>query len=267
MRHVIVGNGPAALSAVEALRRTDPACDITVVAGEPVRAYKPCLLPRFVSGEIAEEQLALKGEDFYEKRRVTLLRGVAATGIRPAQNSVALADGSSLAYDRLLLACGAAPVVPPIPGLAGSGFLTFKGFDDAVALRALSALLGNVVVLGSGCVAVQVAEALAKLGMPVTLVARTERILRRILDTKVMRYLGKISYGLYVYHYAVIWFVSRIRDFGISEPIAKPLTLVLSAAATFLLAHLSFKYFEKPILDLKEEYFPLRTDDIKKATA
>lgn len=94
-----------------------------------------------------------------------------------------------------------------------------------------------------------------------------EKMFLRILDTKVMRYLGKISYGLYVYHYAVIWFVSRIRDFGIAEPIAKPLTLVLSAIVTFLLAHFSFKYFEKPILDLKDKYFPLRTDDNKKATA
>ena len=94
-----------------------------------------------------------------------------------------------------------------------------------------------------------------------------EKMFLRVLDTKAMRYLGKISYGLYVYHYAVIWFVSRIRDVGIQEPVAKPLTLILSAAATFLLAHFSFKYFEKPILDLKDKYFPLRTNDNKKATA
>ena len=185
MRHVIVGNGPAALGAVEALRRTDPACDITVVAGERTRAYTPCFLPRFISGEIAEEQLALRSEDFYEKHRVTLLGGVAATGVLTGRNAVALADGRALGYDRLLLACGASPVVPPLPGLAGTGVMTLESFDDAVALRALSALLGNVVVLGSGVVAVQVAEALVKLGMPVTLVARKERILRRVFDTEV----------------------------------------------------------------------------------
>jgi NAD(P)H-nitrite reductase large subunit len=185
MRHVIVGNGPAALSAVEALRRTDPACDISVVAGEKARAYTPCFLARFVSGEIAEEKLALKSEDFYEKHRVTLFSGVAATGIRPADNSVTLADGSTLTYDRLLLACGATPLLPAVPGLAGSGVLTFKSFDDAVAIRTLSALLGSVVVLGSGFVAVEIAEALAKLGMRVTMVARRERILRRIFDAEV----------------------------------------------------------------------------------
>ena len=88
MRHVIVGNGPAALSAVEALRRTDPACDISVVAGEKARAYTPCFLARFVSGETPEEKLALKSEDFYERHRVTLLSGVAATGVKSAEKSI-----------------------------------------------------------------------------------------------------------------------------------------------------------------------------------
>ena len=94
-----------------------------------------------------------------------------------------------------------------------------------------------------------------------------EKMFLRLLDNKVMRYLGKVSYGLYVYHYAVIWFVARIRDFGISEPIAKPLTLIISAAVTFLLASLSYKYSQKPILDLTERYFPLNKEDNKNATA
>jgi peptidoglycan/LPS O-acetylase OafA/YrhL len=84
-----------------------------------------------------------------------------------------------------------------------------------------------------------------------------EKLFLRLLETKAMQYIGKISYGLYVYHYATIWFLARIRDFNLSEPIAKPLTLIISAIVTFLLAHLSYKYFEKPILDLKDRYFPL----------
>lgn len=91
-----------------------------------------------------------------------------------------------------------------------------------------------------------------------------EKMFLRLLDTKAMQYIGKISYGLYVYHYAVIWFVARLRDFSIPEPIAKPLTLVISGIATFALAALSYKYLEKPILDLKDKYF--QTSDDKKAT-
>jgi peptidoglycan/LPS O-acetylase OafA/YrhL len=85
-----------------------------------------------------------------------------------------------------------------------------------------------------------------------------EKFLVRFLNNKFLSYLGKISYGLYVYHFAVIWFVRRIRDFGINEMIAKPLTLVISAILIFIIASLSYKYFEKPILDLKDRFFPLR---------
>jgi len=94
-----------------------------------------------------------------------------------------------------------------------------------------------------------------------------EKLFLRFLDNKFISYLGKISYGLYVYHFAIVWFVRRIRDFGIPEPVAKPLTLVISAILTYIVASLSYKYLEKPILDLKDRYFALKKDDDKKATA
>jgi peptidoglycan/LPS O-acetylase OafA/YrhL len=87
-----------------------------------------------------------------------------------------------------------------------------------------------------------------------------EKFLVRILDHKFISYLGKISYGLYVYHFAIVWFVRRIRDLNISESVAKPLTLVISAVLVYFVASLSYKYFEKPILDLKDRFFPLQTE-------
>jgi peptidoglycan/LPS O-acetylase OafA/YrhL len=87
-----------------------------------------------------------------------------------------------------------------------------------------------------------------------------EKLFLRILDNKFLSYLGKISYGLYIYHFAIIWFVRRIRDLDISEPIAKPLTFVISAVLVYFVASISYKYFEKPILDLKDRYFPLQTE-------
>ncbi len=87
-----------------------------------------------------------------------------------------------------------------------------------------------------------------------------EKMFLRFLDHKFIRYLGKISYGIYVYHFGIVWFVRRIRDFSIPEPIAKPLTLVISAILVYFVASVSYKYFEKPILDLKDRFFPLRTE-------
>jgi peptidoglycan/LPS O-acetylase OafA/YrhL len=87
-----------------------------------------------------------------------------------------------------------------------------------------------------------------------------EKLFLRILDNKFLSYLGKISYGLYIYHFAIVWFVRRVRDLSISEPIAKPLTLVISAVLVYFVASISYKYFEKPILDLKDRWFPLRAE-------
>jgi peptidoglycan/LPS O-acetylase OafA/YrhL len=82
----------------------------------------------------------------------------------------------------------------------------------------------------------------------------------RLLDTAPMRYLGKISYGLYVYHFPIIWFSGRIRDLGLSEMAAKPLTAIIAFAATFGIASLSYHFMEKPLLDLKDRFFSLKPD-------
>jgi peptidoglycan/LPS O-acetylase OafA/YrhL len=81
-----------------------------------------------------------------------------------------------------------------------------------------------------------------------------------VLDTAPMRYLGKISYGLYVYHFPIIWFSGRIRDLGLSEIFAKPLTAMLAFLATLILASISYYWIEKPILNLKDRFFSLKPD-------
>lgn len=185
MRIVIVGNGPAALSAVEAIRETDGASDITVLTPEADRAYTPCFLAKYVAGTVDEEDLALKCEDFHEKNRVTLRAGHAVTEVVPEENVVVLDDGNRVPYDKLLLACGAEPVIPTAPDLAGEGIFYFRSIADATAIRMRAADSGNVVVLGSGFVAMEIAEALTEIGATVSMVARTEHILRRIFDPEV----------------------------------------------------------------------------------
>ncbi len=87
----------------------------------------------------------------------------------------------------------------------------------------------------------------------------------RFLDWKPMQYLGKISYGLYVYHFPIIWFVSRIRDFGLAEPVAKALTALISFPLTLLVAAASDHLMEKPIIDLKDRFFSLKRSEKQNA--
>jgi peptidoglycan/LPS O-acetylase OafA/YrhL len=95
-----------------------------------------------------------------------------------------------------------------------------------------------------------------------------EGIFLGFLDWKPMQYLGKISYGMYVYHFPVIWFAGRVRDFGFSEPTSKVLTAIIAFAATLLIASASYHWMERPLLNLKDRFFALkRPEEPKPAVA
>ena len=85
-------------------------------------------------------------------------------------------------------------------------------------------------------------------------------LLNRFLESPPLRYLGKISYGLYVYHFPIIWFAIRVRDFGVVDPYAKPVIALISFIVTLLVASLSYKYLEKPLLNLKDRFFALKPE-------
>ena len=94
-------------------------------------------------------------------------------------------------------------------------------------------------------------------------VHRTE-MWTRFLELPIMRYLGRISYGMYVYHYAVIWFIIQIQnknreilDLSINYGMAR--TYLISLVMTILVASISFHLLEKPINDLKDKLFPLQS--------
>lgn len=90
-----------------------------------------------------------------------------------------------------------------------------------------------------------------------------ERWAVRFLEQRPLRYLGRISYGLYVYHYPIVWFAGRIADLGVEPPILKPLTALIALAGTVLMASLSYALIEHPVLNLKDRYFSLRQPQVQ----
>lgn len=79
----------------------------------------------------------------------------------------------------------------------------------------------------------------------------------KILEFGILKYIGKISYGLYVYHYGVIWFMLRMRDLGMREEFVKPLSAIAGFLITFILASLTYRFIEIPFLQLKDKFFPV----------
>lgn len=182
MHHVIIGAGPAGVAAADQLRALDPAARITLVSGEAGAPYSRMAIPYLLTGRIGEDGTLLRPDPgHYDKARIACRRGE-VSGIDTAQRRVRFADGSDLAYDRLLIATGARPLRPPIPGLDLPGVHTCWTLEDARAIAAKAQPGAHVVLMGAGFIGCIVLEALAERGVALTVVEMGDRMVPRMMD-------------------------------------------------------------------------------------
>jgi len=181
-RYVFVGTGIAALSAAEAVRETDSRARITIVSNEPHPFYSRPGLAYFITGEVPESALHIRTRAELQDLRFERLNG-AAVRADTEEHQLVLADGRTLAYDRLLLAPGAASVAPAFEGAGLSGIVTLDGLDDARALRALTQRRRRAVVIGGGITALEIVEGLAARGADTHYFLRSDRYWARVLDS------------------------------------------------------------------------------------
>ena len=177
---VLIGNSAASLAALEAIRRSDQAASITLVADEPMPAYSRVLLPYFVSGERAD--LTIRPTGYYQRMNAKTLLGRRA--VRIEKNTVLLDDGSALAFDRLLIATGSRAAVPAVEGIDTPGVFALKSIADAERIRDSLSGARNAVILGGGLICLLVVRALHRLGLNVTLLISSNRVLSRMLDAE-----------------------------------------------------------------------------------
>ncbi|MFF0554696.1 FAD-dependent oxidoreductase [Streptomyces sp. NPDC004266] len=172
-RIVVVGGGTAGARLAQRL-------PVTLLGEEPHAPYNRVLLADVLAGRYAPEVIALPGT------REPVRLGVRAVRIDRAARTVECADGSLVAYDRLVLATGSNPVLPPLRGLRGAalpaGVHPFRTLDDCLELRALVRPGARAVVIGGGLLGVSAARALAERGADVVLTQQGERLMERQLD-------------------------------------------------------------------------------------
>lgn len=181
-QYLIVGASHAALAAVQAIRMHDDKGSVTVVSKDDALPYSPTVLPYVVSGRSDPQRVFLRDDDYFAKHQVTYLKGAAVTGISVSDNRVSLSDGTQIGYEKMLLATGAAPQLPPIPGLDSVSFHVLRSLDDAVRLRESLGQARQAVVLGAGLVGMHAAENLAKAGAQVTVVEMQPTVLAGYFD-------------------------------------------------------------------------------------
>ena len=177
---VVVGGGQAGGRAVEALRGAGFDGRLVLLGAEPYRPYqRPPLSKGLLTGAADSEAAFLRPENYYVEQGVELRPGCRATALDPAAHRLTLDDGTTLAYDRLLLATGSRLRRLPVPGADLPGVHYLRDLDDARRLRAALGGAGPVVVIGGGYIGLEVAAAARTCGHAVTVLEAAEGLLRR----------------------------------------------------------------------------------------
>ena len=181
-KHLIIGCGSAALSALEKIRSIAPGDQVKLTTMEDCPPYSPTALPYLLSGRVAEEALWMRPEGYFETMGATLARGKEVVRVSPASKEVVYQDGERENYDTLLIATGSEPVRPPIVGLDEAGFLGFRTIADYRALAGRLDSRKRVAVLGGGLIGMEVAIALLEKGHQVRVVEKEPRLLPLYFD-------------------------------------------------------------------------------------
>lgn len=183
MRYVIIGNSAAAIGAVEGIRTVDKDGDITIVSNESHHTYSRPLISYLLCGQTTKEKMKYRPDSFYEDNGCTFFFGTECEKIIEKEQAVTLSDGRKLSYDRLLIATGSSPAVPPIDGLSTvQNKFTFMSLSDAEALEQALKPKSRVLILGAGLIGLKCAEGIAGLAGKITVVDLADRILPNVLD-------------------------------------------------------------------------------------
>lgn len=182
MKTLILGNGAAGIEAALQLRKHDPETSITMLTESRWLHYFRPKLVHFLAEEQSPEDLVVYDEEFYRKRAIYNVLGRKAASVDTANRRVTDEFGGVYPYDRLLIATGSRPFVPPIDGIEKDGVFTLRSITDAQKIRRYSEKVERTVVIGGGLLGLENAFSLQQLGKTVTVVEFAPWLLPRQLD-------------------------------------------------------------------------------------
>jgi len=179
---VIVGGGAAGFAAAEMLRRRGFGGSIVMVSNDAAPPVdRPNLSKDYLAGSAPEDWLPLRPDDFYGQSKIDLRLNTEVTAIDAKQHQIRCANGTSLAYDRLLLATGAEPVRLPVPAADLPHVHTLRSLADCRAIIADAKSAKRVLVIGASFIGLEAAAALRSRGLEVHVVAPEARPMERVL--------------------------------------------------------------------------------------
>lgn len=184
MKILIIGNSAASTAAVESIRKYDEKSTITMLTDEPHPLYSRCLISYYLAGTIEELGLSYREKDFHKKMNVELNLGRRAIEVDPIRKNVKCDNGKTFDFDKLLIATGASSKIPTNMPANVNGIFVLRSLTDAKDIKKKIPNAKNAVILGGGLIGMRAASALAKCGLKVTVIIRSNRILSQMIDDK-----------------------------------------------------------------------------------
>jgi nitrite reductase (NADH) large subunit len=179
----------AGMACVEQILRHSPQFRITVFGDETHVNYNRIQLSSVLAGEKTSDEIVINGLDWYIENGIDLRLGVKITDVDPVAKTVTGDDGSVTPYDKLLLATGSSPLMPPISGSDKDGVYCFRNLDDTRALIGRAQPGMKTVVIGGGLLGLEAARGLQLQGAEVTVVHLMSSLMERQLDPAGGQYL------------------------------------------------------------------------------
>ncbi len=181
-RLIVIGNGMAGVACVEQILKYSPRFEISIFGEETELNYNRILLSSVLAGEKTADEIILNDAGWYERNRIDLRLGVRIVDVDSANRTVTGDDGSVTSFDKLILATGSSPLIPPIEGIGKAGVYVFRNLEDTRALLDRARAGARAVVIGGGLLGLEAARGLQVQGCDVTVVHLMETLMERQLD-------------------------------------------------------------------------------------
>ncbi|ENW92321.1 nitrite reductase small subunit NirD [Acinetobacter dispersus] len=190
LKLVLIGNGLAGMRCLEDLLDMAPdRYDVTVIGEEPWGNYNRIMLSPVLSGEKTIDDIMLHPHAWYRDKGIKFIADDPAIKIDRTRKVVHTEKGESVDYDRLIIATGSSPFIPPVQGVDLKGVISFRDIYDVNTMIKYCESKKNAVVIGGGLLGLEAAYGLKQRGMNVTVLHLMDRIMERQLDGRASRML------------------------------------------------------------------------------
>ena len=184
MRYVVLGASAAGVNGVRQLRKQCPEAEIILVSKDST-VYSRCILHHYLGNMRTKEELCFAEEDFEDRYKVDWRKGVSCTALDDKEKKVILSDGTSISYDRLLIASGSHTLLPPVKGLQETeGVYGFHNLDEVESIKKRAGKAEHIVVMGGGLTGLDAAVGFLHLGKKADLVEMEGHLLAKQLDAR-----------------------------------------------------------------------------------